>query len=141
MEDPLELIQNVCDSTIILEWARDMFAEGKLPIAVDQSIRRHFGFIGRHFGSEYRSLVPHNLANVAADSEQAKVSIAALTAATPLPKIPPLELRRIMPLNEAARLTGMSVDTLRWHHRDKIRRLSPRRLGMCVADALQIGGR
>jgi hypothetical protein len=63
---------------------------------------------------------------------------AAPITATPRQKMSPLELRRIMPLKEAAKLTGMSVDTLRRHHRDKIRRLSPRRLGMCVADALQI---
>jgi hypothetical protein len=90
---------------------------------------------------ELTAAYPHNSASVAAGNGQTKVSIAGLTAAKPLPKMSPLELRRIMPLKEAAKFTGMSVDTLQRHHADKIRRLSPRRLGMRVADALQIGGR
>jgi hypothetical protein len=47
-----------------------------------------------------------------------------------------IELHRIAPLVEAARLAGVSVDTLQRHHADKILRLSPRRLGMRVRDAL-----
>jgi hypothetical protein len=49
-----------------------------------------------------------------------------------------LELKRIAPLSEVARLTGLSVDTLRYHHRDKIIQLSPRRIGMRVEDALML---
>jgi len=52
-----------------------------------------------------------------------------------------VELARIAPLTEAARLAGVSKDTLQRHHSDKILRLSPRRLGMRVGDALQLGTR
>jgi hypothetical protein len=47
-----------------------------------------------------------------------------------------IELQRIAPLSEAARLAGVSKDTLQRHHADKILKLSPRRLGMRVRDAL-----
>ena len=43
-----------------------------------------------------------------------------------------IELQRIAPLSEAARLAGVSKDTLQRHHADKILKLSPRRLGMRV---------
>src|SRR5262249_62274424 len=49
-----------------------------------------------------------------------------------------IELQRVASLSEAARLAGVSVDTLQRHHADKILRLSPRRLGMRVRDALSI---
>jgi hypothetical protein len=49
-----------------------------------------------------------------------------------------IELQRIASLAEAARLAGISVDTLQRHHPEKILRLSPRRLGMRVGDALQL---
>lgn len=55
-----------------------------------------------------------------------------------LPPIAPIELRRIVDLEEASRLTGLSKDTLRRHHASKIRKLSPRRLGMRVGDALAL---
>jgi hypothetical protein len=49
-----------------------------------------------------------------------------------------LELQRIAPLSEAAKLSGLSEDSLKRHHRDKIKQLSPRRLGMRVRDALML---
>jgi hypothetical protein len=54
----------------------------------------------------------------------------------PKPHLDPIEMRRLIPLREAARLRGVSVDTIRRRMRDKIRPLSPGRLGMTVADAL-----
>ncbi len=47
-----------------------------------------------------------------------------------------IELRRVVSLAEAAKLRGVSIDTLKRTQRDKIIRLSPRRLGMRVGDAL-----
>jgi hypothetical protein len=52
--------------------------------------------------------------------------------------LPPIELLRIVSMPEAERLSGLSEDTLRRHHRDKIKKLSPRREGMRVVDALMI---
>jgi hypothetical protein len=49
-----------------------------------------------------------------------------------------LELKRIAPLSEVARLTGLSVDTIRRNHRDRIIKLSPRRVGMRIEDALML---
>ena len=49
-----------------------------------------------------------------------------------------LELQRIVSLQEAARLSAMSPDTLKRRHADKIITLSPRRLGMRVRDALML---
>jgi hypothetical protein len=54
-------------------------------------------------------------------------------------ELSPLELERIVSLDEAARLRGVSADTLRRHDRDKFIQLSPRRLGMRVRDALGLG--
>jgi hypothetical protein len=54
--------------------------------------------------------------------------------------LPPLELLRVAEMPEAARLAGLSADTLQREHPDKILRLSPRRKGMRVCDALQLGG-
>lgn len=51
----------------------------------------------------------------------------------------PQELQRIVDLKEAARLSGLSRDTLKRRHIDKIIRLSPRRVGMRVRDALMLG--
>jgi predicted HTH domain antitoxin len=48
------------------------------------------------------------------------------------------ELARIVSLDEAARLRNVSVDTLMRHERDRIIRLSPRRLGMRLKDALAL---
>lgn len=50
-----------------------------------------------------------------------------------------LELEKIVSLNEAATLAGISVDGLRRHHGHLIRRLSPRRVGVKLRDALAIG--
>jgi hypothetical protein len=47
-----------------------------------------------------------------------------------------LELERIIPINEAARLSSLSEDTLRRRYRDKWVQLSTRRFGMRVKDAL-----
>ena len=51
-----------------------------------------------------------------------------------------IELERIVSLKEAVRLSGMSEDTLKRRHSDKIMRLSPGRLGMRIRDALMMGG-
>jgi hypothetical protein len=53
---------------------------------------------------------------------------------------PPLEieLQRIVDLKEASRLSGLSIDSIKRHHRDKILKLSPRRCGMRVRDALML---
>jgi hypothetical protein len=50
-----------------------------------------------------------------------------------------LRLKRIASLAEVAQLTGLHVDTIKRNYRDKIIRLSPRRLGIRVEDALQLG--
>jgi hypothetical protein len=55
-----------------------------------------------------------------------------------LKMLPPLELLRIAEMPEAARLAGLSGDTLEREHPDKIVRLSPRRKGMRVAHALML---
>jgi hypothetical protein len=47
-----------------------------------------------------------------------------------------VEMQRVVSLAEASRLRGVSIDTLKRTQRDKILRLSPRRLGMRVFDAL-----
>jgi hypothetical protein len=47
-----------------------------------------------------------------------------------------LALARIVTLREASQLAGISEDTIRRNHSDKVIRLSPRRLGMRVKDAL-----
>jgi hypothetical protein len=49
-----------------------------------------------------------------------------------------LELERIAPLTEAAKLRGVHPDTLRATDPDKIVRISVRRDGMRVRDALKI---
>ena len=49
-----------------------------------------------------------------------------------------LERLRIVTMAEAARLAGLSEDSLRRHHGSKIIKLSPRRDGMCVEDALML---
>jgi hypothetical protein len=60
---------------------------------------------------------------------------------TDLPfNLTPLELARIAPMEEASRLSGLSKEALRVHHRDKIVELTPggRRHGMRVGDALML---
>jgi hypothetical protein len=54
----------------------------------------------------------------------------------PLPS--PVELNRIVPMDEAAKLSSLSEDTLRREHGDKIVHLSPRRDGMRVGHALML---
>jgi len=49
-----------------------------------------------------------------------------------------IELQRIAPLAEAARLSGLSIDSLKRHHRAKFIQLSDRRFGMRVAHALML---
>ena len=49
-----------------------------------------------------------------------------------------VELQRIVDLKEASRLAGISVDGIKRHYGDKIIYLSPRRLGMRIADALML---
>jgi hypothetical protein len=51
-----------------------------------------------------------------------------------------LERRRILTLQKVAKLTSLSTDALKRNYPDKIKRLSARRLGMSIADALAIGG-
>jgi hypothetical protein len=41
-------------------------------------------------------------------------------------------------LQEAARLSGISIDGIKRHHSDKIVDLSPRRRGMRLRDALML---
>jgi hypothetical protein len=47
---------------------------------------------------------------------------------------------RIVSIAEAARLSSLSIDTLRRKHRDKWLRLSERRFGMRRKDVLQLKG-
>jgi hypothetical protein len=49
-----------------------------------------------------------------------------------------LELERIAPMDEASHLSGLSEDSLRRNHRNKLIQLGPRRLGMRVKDALML---
>ena len=49
-----------------------------------------------------------------------------------------VELQRIVDLKEASRLSGLSVDSIKRHHSDKITDLSPRRVGMRLRDALML---
>jgi hypothetical protein len=53
--------------------------------------------------------------------------------------LPLIELLRIIPLAEAVRLSGISEDGLKRHYREKLLKLSPRRLGMRLGDALMLG--
>jgi hypothetical protein len=50
----------------------------------------------------------------------------------------PLELLRIVGMQEAARLSSLSPDQLKREHPDKIMNLSKRRNGMRVAHALML---
>jgi hypothetical protein len=60
------------------------------------------------------------------------------TGAQELPKLPSLELNRIVRLPEASRLSGVSEDSLRRNHSDKIIRLGPRAVGMRVGHCLHL---
>jgi hypothetical protein len=50
-----------------------------------------------------------------------------------------LELNRIVSLKQAAEIRGVSMDTIRRRYPEIIQRLSPRRLGVRLRDALAIG--
>jgi hypothetical protein len=54
---------------------------------------------------------------------------------------PEIELRKILPLEQAAEITNLSPDTLKRRHAALILKLSPRRLGMRLSDVLSIGER
>jgi hypothetical protein len=59
----------------------------------------------------------------------------------PIPDVPlpdEADLLRIVSLDQAARLAGISRRTLMRHHRDKFIQLSPGRLGLRLGDALHI---
>jgi hypothetical protein len=49
-----------------------------------------------------------------------------------------LELESIIPLPKVEKITNLSRDGLQRHHPSKIVRLSPRRVGMKLRDALAI---
>jgi hypothetical protein len=57
-----------------------------------------------------------------------------------IPIPPEVELHRLAPLHEAARLAGCSIRFLRDHHRDKIIVVGPRMHRMRVRHALNIAG-
>ena len=62
-----------------------------------------------------------------------------------MPSVPKLDLppeiglRRIIPISQAAEITNLSKDTLKRRYPDKVIKLSVRRLGMRLSDALAIG--
>ncbi len=51
-----------------------------------------------------------------------------------------LELERKITLKQVSEITTLSEDTLRREHSDKILKLSPKRRGMKLRDALALGG-
>jgi hypothetical protein len=51
---------------------------------------------------------------------------------------PGLELERIISLQEAAKVSDLSADSWKRHHQDKLVKLSPRRLGVRLRDALML---
>jgi hypothetical protein len=53
--------------------------------------------------------------------------------------LPLIERLRIIPLAEAVRLSGISADGLKRHYAEKIIKLSPRRCGVRLGDALMLG--
>lgn len=56
-------------------------------------------------------------------------------------RLPPaLELERIITLQEAEKVSSLSVDSWKRRHPDKIIELSPRRLGVRLRDALMLRG-
>jgi hypothetical protein len=52
---------------------------------------------------------------------------------------PRLELERIISLEEAEKVSSLSPDSWKRSHSDKIIKLSPRRLGVRLRDALMLG--
>ena len=65
-------------------------------------------------------------------------SLADQIVARLLTMMTPIELLRIVEMEEAAHLSSLSADTLVREHADKILKLSSRRNGMRVAHALMI---
>jgi hypothetical protein len=53
--------------------------------------------------------------------------------------IDPVKLLQIISMAEAERISGLSHDTIKRRHSDKIIKLSPRRNGMRLVDALFLG--
>jgi hypothetical protein len=54
-------------------------------------------------------------------------------------KLPPgRELDQIISLQEAEKISSLSVDSWKRHHSDKVIELSPRRLGVRLRDALML---
>ena len=54
-------------------------------------------------------------------------------------KLPPaLELDQIISLQEAKKISSLSIDSWKRHHGDKVVELSPRRLGVRLRDALML---
>ncbi|MBR0742105.1 hypothetical protein JQ581_34730 [Bradyrhizobium liaoningense] len=51
---------------------------------------------------------------------------------------PELKLDRIISLQEAEKISTLSVDSWKRHHSDKLVELSPRRLGVRLRDALML---
>jgi hypothetical protein len=49
-----------------------------------------------------------------------------------------LELDRIITLQEAEKISSLSVDSWKRHHSDKVVELSPRRRGVRLRDALML---
>jgi hypothetical protein len=65
-------------------------------------------------------------------------SLADQVVARLLTMVPPIDLLRIVEMEEAERLSSLSVDTLLREHADKVIKLSSRRNGMRVVHALML---
>jgi hypothetical protein len=65
-------------------------------------------------------------------------SLADQVVARLLTMVPPIDLLRIVEMEEAERLSSLSVDTLLREHADKVMKLSSRRNGMRVVHALML---
>lgn len=52
---------------------------------------------------------------------------------------PDIELQRVIPLRQAGEIAGISADTIRRRYPSIIVKLSPRRIGVRLCDALRIG--
>jgi hypothetical protein len=81
-------------------------------------------------------------------SKRCPMSDETAAVATPAQALPPgsfsvptaFDLERMLSVNEAAVLVGLSPYSLRRHHRHLIRRLTPGRVGIRLRDVLSIGG-
>ena len=54
---------------------------------------------------------------------------------------PEFELERIISLQTTEKVSGLSADSWKRHHADKIIKMSPRRLGVRLRDALMLSKR